>query len=421
MTCRNKCILTLTCSLFLFPALINAANVHTFGGLIPYDTLIRPTFTNKYRWQLAGYAETGYHNAHGFNDDGEKVNVLRIWNDQQNALSMLEGVDADTNIGQLRSALLDSNNGIRGHFNVSGDLKLDFNVSFAARLFFAQDWSIGLYLPVYKMHLKNVLFQDVTPNLDNDDKLVRELLTNNLAANVKELGGLDIGGWTRHGLGDLALIVDWFRDFKQYKPFLKCVRVNWRWGIVFPTGLKENNDLIFALPFGYDGAFAMPFGLGLDLNLGSHFKTGLDVQLTQIFGNKRTWRIKTQEDQTELLLLNKAHAYKDYGLVQRFNLYVELYRFAKGLSFTVGYQFLKEGATEISLTSQEFSSAIANTSRQLEEFTMHYVIAKATYDFGVHKRCRRVRPEWSVYVRSPFNGKNVALIPTIGTVFSIDF
>ncbi len=419
MTCRNRMMFAFIVSLFSIPSAHAESNIVNL--LNPFDTLIRPSFTNKYRWQLAGYAETGYHNAHGFNDDGDHVNVLRIWNNQQNALSMLEGVPFESDIGQLRSALLDSNNGIRGHFEVNGDLKLDFTVAFAARLFFAGDWSLGLYLPAYKMQLKNVIFQDLTPNLDNDDKLVRELLTNNLAQNVKELGGLDISGWNRHGLGDLALIIDWFRDFKQYKPFLKCVRVNWRWGIVFPTGLKSDQDLIFAVPFGYDGAFSMPFGLGLDLNLGSHFKTGIDVQLTQIFGNQRTWRIKTQEDQTELLLLNKAHAYKDYGLVQRFNLYAELYRFAKGLSFTLGYQFIKEGETEISITSQQFSSAIANTSKQLEEFTMHHVIAKFTYDFGVHKRCRKVRPEWSLYVRSPFNGKNVALVPTIGTVFSVDF
>src|SRR5581483_127047 len=89
--------------------------------------------------------------------------------------------------------------------------------------------------------------------------------------------------------------------------------------------------------------------------------------------------------------------------------------------FEIFKNFFQASQLPYSLTSQEFSSAIANTSRQLEEFTMHYVIAKATYDFGVHKRCRRVRPKWSVYVRSPFNGKNVALIPTVGTVFSIDF
>lgn len=429
MTRRNRVVVIFTLSFIALSNSLNAMNI--VNTLIPYDTLIRPTFTDKYRWQLAGYAETGYKNAQGYNDDGEHVNPLRIWNCQQNALAMLEGFEQDTPAAQLRSALLDGNNGIRGHFLVDGDLKLNYNLSFAARLFFAQDWSVGLYLPAYRIQLKNVVFKDLTPNLDNDDKLVRQLLTDNLAQNVQELGDLCIGDWTRQGPGDLALIVDWFRDFYQNKPFLKCVRVNWRWGIVFPTGVRENQDLIFAVPFGYDGAFAMPFGLGLDLNLGSYFKTGLDVQLTQIFGNKRTWRIKTQEDQTELLLLQKAHAYKDYGLVQRFNLYVELYNFLRGLSFVAGYQFLKEGDAEITLTSQEFSSTIANTSRQLEEFTMHHAIFKATYDFGYKNitipalteepAISRTRPELSLYARVPFNGKNVALIPTVGVVFSVDF
>jgi len=419
MTRRNKVITIFIFVLTFLSAKLTAMNI--VNTLRPEDTLIRPTCTKNYRWQCAGYAETGYKNATGYNDDGNHVNPLRIWNCEQNGLAMLEGFEHNTPAAQLRSALLDSNNGIRGRFLVDGDLQLKYNLSFAARFFFANDWSLGLYLPAYRMQLKNVRFTDLTPNLDNNDKLVRALLTDNFAATVKQLGDLCIGDWTRQGIGDLTLLLDWFRDFPQNKPFLKYVRVNWRWGVIFPTGVRENEDLIFAVPFGYDGAFAMPFGLGLDLTLGSYFKTGVDVQLTQIFGNKRTWRIKTQEDQTELLLLQKAHAYKDYGLVQRFNLYVELYQIFKGLSLTAGYQYLKQGETEITLSTQQFSTAIANTSRRLDEFTMHHAIIKGTYDFGVHEKCKKVRPEWSLYARMPFNGKNVALIPVIGTVFSVDF
>src|SRR5579863_4853892 len=362
MTCRNRLIISLTLSLIFCGANLRA--MYEVNNMWPYDTLIRPTCTNKYRWQTAVYAETGFHHAKGFNDGGDLVNVLQIYNNQQNALAMLEGSPQFSAADQLRSALLDSNNGIRGRFIINGDLKLDFNFSVAARLFFSQDWSVGLYLPVYKMKLTNVSLLDQTPNLDNMDKLVRQFLTNNIIANVQQFGGLRIGDWDRTGLGDLTLLFEWFRDFYQNKPFLKCVRVNWRAGLAFPTGLRENEDLIFAVPFGYDGAFSMPFGLGLDLTMGKHFKCGIDIQLTQIFGNTRTRRIKTQLDQTELFLLQKTKAYKDFGLTQRFNLYVELYNFFKGLSFKAGYQFLKHGDDELSLITQEFSSNIANTSRK---------------------------------------------------------
>ena len=165
----------------------------------PYDTSIRPTCNNQRAWQLAFYGEGGVRNAQGYNDDGETVNPLRIWNRQQNALAMLEGFDKESPISQLRAALLDSDNGIRGRFDVCGDLHMNFNTAFAARYFFVQDWSLGLYLPVYQMTLQDVTFVDQTPNIDNLDKLVRTLLTDHLAQNVQQLGCLDIGGWKRTG------------------------------------------------------------------------------------------------------------------------------------------------------------------------------------------------------------------------------
>lgn len=419
MTCRNKIILSLFISLGLGNNALNAMNI--VNSLWPYDTLIRPTFNNQRAWQLAFYAEGGFHNAKGFNDEGDVVNPLHIWNRQQNALAMLEGFAPNSPQSQLRAELLDSDNGIRGRFNVCGDFQMNFNTSFAARYFFANDWSLGLYLPVYQMQLKNLNFQDLTPNVDNLDKLVHRLLTDNLAQNVFELGGLNISNWKRDGVGDLTLLIDWFRDFYQNKPFLKCVRVNWRVGLGFPTGLRENTNLIFAVPFGYNGAVFLPFGLGIDLTLGSHFKCGIDVQLTQIFGHTRCRRIKTNVEQTELLLLQKALAYEDYGLVQRFNLYVELYRFLKGLSFKAGYQFLKEGDAELSLKTQQFSNNVANTSPRLESFTMHHAIFKFTYDFAYHYPEGHTRPELGLYARLPFNGRNVALVPMIGGIISVDF
>ncbi|HSC25110.1 MAG TPA: hypothetical protein VLB80_02735 [Candidatus Babeliales bacterium] len=420
MTCRKK--ITLSLILISFTCSNNTIkSMNIVNTLWPYDTLIRPTFNNQRSWQLAWYCEGGFHDAKGFNDDGDIVNPLRIWNKQQNSLAMLEGFPENSPIAQLRTALLDCDNGIRGRFNVCGDVQMNFNNSFAARFFFANDWSIGLYLPVYQMKLKNVTFIDQTPNLDNLDKLVHTLLTDNLAHNVQQLGCLDISDWKRDGVGDLTLLVEWFRDFYQNKQFLKCVRVNWRVGLGFPTGLRENINLLFAVPFGYDGAVSMPFGLGIDLTLGTNFKCGIDVQLTQIFGHTRIRRIKTDVEQTELLLLQTAATFRDYGLVQRFNLYVELFKFIKGLSFKVGYQFLKHGEDEISLKTQVFSNIIANSSPRLDEFTMHHVITKFTYDFGVHLPEGRTRPELGLFTRQPFNGKNVALVPTIGIVLSVDF
>src|ERR1700733_8715606 len=196
MTCRKKVALSIIfiSSTFVYNS-TKAMNIPYAGW--PYDTLIRPTFPtfndqlhnqgyNQRHWQLYSYIEGGVNHAKGFNEDGELVTPLRIWNRQQNALAMLEGFPQNSPITQLRSALLDADNGIRGRFDVCGELLLNFNIAFAARYFFANDWSLSAYLPVSQMTLKDVAFVDQTPNLDNLDKLVHRLLTDNLAQNVQQ-------------------------------------------------------------------------------------------------------------------------------------------------------------------------------------------------------------------------------------------
>ena len=56
------------------------------------------------------------------------------------------------------------------------------------------------------------------------------------------IGGLDISSWSKTGIGDLSLMVEWLRDFPQPKPLLKNVRLNLRGGISIPTGVKKDED-----------------------------------------------------------------------------------------------------------------------------------------------------------------------------------
>src|SRR5271170_5752775 len=105
MTRKKQLILSLIFislnTMFMSMSAMNIVNT-----MWPYDTLIRPTFNNLRWWQLAFYAEGGFHNAKGYNDEGGVANPLRIWNCEQNALAMLEGFPESSAIGQLRSALL---------------------------------------------------------------------------------------------------------------------------------------------------------------------------------------------------------------------------------------------------------------------------------------------------------------------------
>jgi hypothetical protein len=407
---------------FLF--LLFAFSSPSFGMnllLRPYDTLVRPEFYSQKTFEVTGWAETGIGHAIGFNDESQ-VNVLKIWNCAQDALAMLNGFPADSEIGQLRIALDAADDGVRGHFAVNGDLDLRYGAAFGARWqFYPRLWLVG-YLPFYALRLHNVSWRDLTHDTTAADMRVKEMLTNDIFARVNELGdGLDLTGWSRAGLGDLNMFIEWLSHHPQNRPLLKDVALNGRVGFTFPTGVKVNADDIFSIPFGADGALGMLFGGGLWVTLSDCFQAGLDVQLWHLFGNTRCRRIKTSIDQSELLLLAKTSVYKDFGLMQRFNLFAQAYHFAGGLSALVGYQFLKKGEDSLALDTCEFSSRIANSAASLEEWTAHSFIVNLHYDFNVHRDECAIWPQLSLFARLPFNGKRAALFKTVGAYFSIDF
>lgn len=391
--------------------------------LRPYDVMIRPPLKKGSTVQVAFLAEHGF-NDYGYSDCGDRVNVLQIWNRDQDAIKMLEGFDATSDKGLLAIKLRAdgaNDDGIRGNFKVTGDLQTD-SFAVTSHYNFLDAWFFTAYLPVYNMTLKNVQWVNQTQNVSNGDQSVKDNLTNHFFTNVFTLGdGLYLGDWSRSGIGDLVLMMDWVQDFNQYKPLLKNTRVNWRVGLNLPTGLREDEDKIFARPFGFDGAFGLIFGFGLELTYGCYVKLGGDVELTQLFGNTRCRRIKTNAEQTDLLLLAKTKVYRNYGLMQRFNLWGQLFNFG-GAGLKAGYQYLKRGEDSFAVRTPEYSTNIANTARSLESWTVHNAIVDFTYDFAVHLDPQaRVKPYISLWSRVPFNGNSSAAAPTIGGLVAIDF
>lgn len=383
--------------------------------------MLRPDYSAKYAHQGSFYVETSITDR-AFNGSGCHTNALSIWSPTQNSLAMLDGFPVDSAIGKKRVEIDAEDDGIRGHFCVDGTMTVPFSGAVVLRSFFRDAWAVSAYLPMYVMELKNVCWMDQTKNVTDDDIQTKELLTSKLFDVVCNLGdGLELGGWKRSGVGDLALFLEWFHDFPQPKPLLKNVRVNWRAGVSIPTGKTADPDKIMALPFGTDGAAALPFGVGLDLSFVFHIRAGFDVQLMQTFGNTRCRRVKTAADQTDLLFLKKVDAYKDFGLTQQFSLYGQIYKLVPNTSLMLAYQFLKHGRDEISVCGESISNAIANTATNLRDWTVHQIILRADYDFGYDPAQHAVNPRLCAYVRFPFNGKRAIADGMFGMTFALDF
>lgn len=416
---------------YIYVLLIGFCSSYVMGSgvvnwLRPYDTLIKPERFYNCGLQVTLYGEAGLSHARGFDTCGQETNVLRVWNKDQNAITMLMGFDPNSPISQKLAELnVPGDDDKRGHFCVDGTLRTNFAGAVAAHYYFWEGLALALYVPYYRMELDNVVWRSLTVDDGNPATVrVQEELINNFFHNVKQLGqGLNISGWERSGLGDTVLMLEWLKDFPQkYRPMLKNVRLQGRFGLNLPTGVKQDEDKIFAVPFGYDGATGIIAGSGITVNLACYLNFGVDVQLIHLFGTTQERRIKTDVYQTELLLLQKLCTYKDFGLIQRFNLYGELFDVIDGLSLKLGYQFFKQNQSSLAFSSCQFSTIVANTARSLGEYIMHHMIVNLNYDASSYWHCQdRYRPYASVYARLPFKGTNIALVPTMGVVFSVAF
>ena len=389
----------------------------------PYDTLLLPQTYLDARGQLSMWAESGVRPARGYNSDGGLVNPFNIWNVNQDALAMLQGFATDSPITQLLNALDATDDGATGHLLFSGDLQLDWAAAVGGRWYFLPNVWFTALLPFYQERLTNVAWTDLTGATTAADLRVRSMLTGPITNVVQEFGdGLQLTGWKRRGPGDMNLLVEFLFPFEQKRPLLKLVEIEGRGGFTIPMGLKANEDLPLALPFGYDGAVGIVYGAGLNVLLGSCLKAGFDVQLLHLFGNTRDRRIKTAFDQSDILLLAKTPAYKDYGLTQRFNLFVQAYHVWGGLSFLVGYQFLKKGEDRLALNSCDYSSLYINSAASLDEWIVHSMEFNLHYDF-IETWCQDTcwAPQLSLFSRLPFNGKRAITFTTVGLMLAVDF
>jgi hypothetical protein len=396
------------------------------GGLCPvnvmhlYDPLIRPFFWQDKCWQVLVVGEAGVENARGYNFKGHKSNPLAIWQCDQNALAMLNGADPQSPIGQLRNSINASDDGVRGHLTASADFKIVASAGVGVRRRLGWGFEITSYLPVYSMKLGNIVWSDHTLDRTSQDIRVKTLLTDNFVENVRQLSGMNIGSsWHRTGFGDWTSFIEWNRLFPQYRALVHYVIVNSRVGLVIPTGLRQDYDRLFAVPFGTNGAIGIPFGGGLDIALGDLVTVGLDVQLAVYCGISKVRPVKTDPAQTDLLFIQKAHTYIDIGMDQRFELYAQIN--SHGCIAKLGYQYLKHGDDYLSLKCCDAHGQVANTAIQLFDWTMHHLFATLSYNPKCVGMWKTVRPHFTLFSRVPFNGKRSVLQPTIGFSIGADF
>ncbi len=356
-----------------------------------------------------------------------KTSPFQIWQAEQNAVAMLCGFDIidpdplQSQIDALKQGLPmgTGNDGVTGRIAVTGCVEVDWNVVISAQYHLTDDVTFIFALPVLSACATEARFEDKTPDAQ---KGILEPVTGDLANTLKLLGnGLDSGPWSETGIGDFLVMAEWGRHFPQAKPMLKDVLLNGRLGFSFPTGHKKNPDQLFPLAFGNDGSYGLIFGGRIELMVTDYARFGIDAEFLQLFGTERIRRIKTDETQTDLFLLQKECAYKDPGITERFSIFAELFQILRGFSARMTYQYFRHNDDTLILTSSKFSSRIANTAESLREWTTHHMLFDLEYDFAYDMPDSTIKPYAAWFYKVPFNGQRSITTHSTGFVFGVSY
>ncbi len=392
-------------------------HVTTFSASVyflrPYEHSFLPVRWDDQRGAVTVIGVGGFA-PRAFDSNGNRVSELTIWNADQNALAMLKGFPSGSIQSQTaQQCNIDGDDGVRGHFALNGNCSIPLSCEMALRWHVHKDWFAGVFLPLYSMKVDAVSWTDQTKSITADDILTKTLITQNLATNVATWGnGLSLDGWKKTGLGDCTFLVGWGRPFLQYKNMIKKVTPMIRCGISFPTGVQKNEDVLFSIPFGNDGAYALLLGIGLCVNFSHRVDVGFDCEFNHVFMHTKERRIKVDQDQTEFLLLTKTRVAKDPGFLQRFNLFSKWYC-TDYFSLKCAYNYVRRGQDVLYVLSNEYSSAIANTAVAVQEWTTHAFIMQACIDLATAET-NRYRPQAFLFWQHPFNGKRSIQMNSIG-------
>jgi len=406
------------------------------GMFVPYDINIKLKKPVAGHFQLNVLGEKSYH-VHGWATDYKEeetfcVDVLQIYEPVQNVVSLYQGYDASGTVVQTLTTpftqLLDSiaggpgggvsnfNNGI---FQPTGKLSCG-QVALSSSYGVGRGFYISAYLPFYFTKLSHTKWHYAGTNtLFSDQKIQEELITT-FAQDAQKYFDLNIGNWNRKGLGDLTIMAEWQRDFIQQRPTLKNVQTMVRLGISLPTSLKNCDTIILPIAFGADGAIGIPFGGGISINLGNVCEVGFSGQFWYYWSNEKIRRIKTFPTQTTLLYPVLTKTYKEFSIIQNFNLHALLYSFCKRFTLKGFYQYWRKGEDRLIPLSSNFNFDIVNSSRDLEEETRHQFCVLATYS-PLKGDFEKYIPQFEIFWKTTINGTRTAAASTYGAQFSLIF
>ncbi len=341
-----------------------------------------------------------------------KVNPCNFLGGPQNEISSFYGVDLDYDSGLYIE-------NFTKYGGATANEVRDFNgnvflgaVNFSIEKWFAEVFRLGFYIPWYNFKLKNLEISDLSN---------KNYFEYYLSSNIDEIffeKAFKFQDYNLSGFGDCDLLFSWQDNFMEKRDFISSISCALRAGLHFPTGKYVNTeDTLLKIPFGYDSLWGIPFGGSIEIDVGKYFDMGLSIDCISLFGDIRERYIKTDLRQTELLFATKSYSFINSGFKQKYTLYLGLHNKEKVFSITSAYQYNKQNESDITVCSDQYSSAIAGTMQRLDSWTAHHVIFNAEWRTGI----KNEDLVFSFFTKIGFNGERALVADTLGFSGLISF
>lgn len=405
------------------------------NGFRPYDQALRMPGVARKAWSLAMTVENGARLTQSRNTQGEVRSILGIYDDSQ---SLISGIFQP--LSPMESAYKTlwqswyspTDDGKMANVHMTGSFKQSQLLVSAGynNLFMGLPGIFGIHVhvPFVTKKIHDVRIVDQTPSpatLFRPTPYIQADLIQpymkNFEANVIGLGGPSYDSWQRDGLGDLALMLDWTKDFAQEKEALKNVNLFAQFGFSMPTAAQRNEDKALSMSLGNDGAWGMPAGIGMHLDFINHLRAGVEADFLYLFDKSRVRRMKTHVGQTEFLLLNKGEATKEHGLLWQFHLYLEAVQIVSGFSARVGYQFIKKDRDRLVPRNNDFNYDIVNSARSLQESSQHNILARIDFDSAKSFIGNVLVPQVGIFYKYSLDAKGALNNDSFGAQLALHF
>lgn len=253
-----------------------------------------------------------------------------------------------------------------------------------------------IYVPLLERKVDRIAFKNIGPavvntpngNVNIDDFMTgskTEAVRGGLPALLKENGFSSTNitnPFKQSGIGDVCASLGWQGYADCQEGIISSVGGMVQFGGVFPTSPNLSQDIVFAVPLGYDNHIGVVMRSALEAGLWRIVTVGGQAGVTIFFRDKKDLRMRTYNfesviddngtqvlGQNGLIVLGKGHADTDKGQIWDLAGYLKFDQFIDGFEVIFGYSYTKSQITRLSVEDSVFLDNVVQNALNVDNST----------------------------------------------------